>query len=42
MPDGGEPPRSSVRRLLWFAALWTAGVLVVTAVAYAIRLFIGL
>jgi hypothetical protein len=28
------------RRLLWFAGLWLAGVLAVTAVAYAIRWFI--
>jgi hypothetical protein len=30
--------RPSVRRLLWFAALWTAGVLSVGIVGYAIRL----
>lgn len=41
MPDGGGPPRSRVRRLLWFAALWAAGVLTVAAVAYGIRLVIG-
>jgi len=41
MPDGGGPPRSRAKRVLWFAALWAAGVLVVAAVAYAIRLAIG-
>lgn len=42
MPEGGGPPQSRVKRLLWFAALWAAGVLAVAAVAYAIRLVIGL
>lgn len=41
MPEGGGPPRSRVKKLLWFAALWAAGVLVVAAVAYAIRFIIG-
>lgn len=41
MPDGGGPPQSRARRLLWFAALWAAGVLAVVAVAYAIRFVIG-
>lgn len=35
------PPRSRIKRLAWFVALWTAGVLAVTAVAYAIRFMIG-
>ena len=29
------------RRLLWFAGLWLAGVLVVSSVGYAIKLVIG-
>ena len=29
------------RRLLWFAGLWLAGVLVVAFVSYAIKLAIG-
>jgi hypothetical protein len=41
MPDGGGPPRSGIKRLLWFVALWIAGVLAVVAVAYAIRFVIG-
>ncbi len=41
MARGGTLPESRRKRLLWFAALWTAGVLVVAAVAYAIRLAIG-
>ncbi|AXX99376.1 DUF2474 family protein [Profundibacter amoris] len=32
---------SLARRLLWFAGLWLASVLVLTAVAFAIRLVIG-
>ncbi len=35
------PPRSRIKRLAWFVALWMAGVLAVTAVAYAIRLIIA-
>lgn len=41
MPGGGGPPRSRAKRLLWFAALWIAGVLAVAVVAYAIRFIIG-
>lgn len=41
MPEGGAPPPSRIRRLLWFAALWAAGVLVIAAIAYAIRFAIG-
>lgn len=37
MPTTTEPP-PLWRRLLWFAALWAAGVLSVAAVGYAIRL----
>jgi preprotein translocase subunit Sss1 len=29
------------RRLLWFAGLWLAGVLVVASVGFAIKLIIG-
>jgi hypothetical protein len=32
--------REPVRRLLWFAGLWLAGVVTLTIVAYAIRLAI--
>jgi len=32
---------SLARRLLWFAGLWIASVLALTAVAFAIRLMIG-
>jgi len=31
-------PASLLRRLAWFAALWTAGVVVVAAFAYLLRL----
>ncbi len=41
MPEGGGPPPSRIKRLLWFAALWIAGVLAVVTVAYAIRFAIG-
>lgn len=41
MTAGEDPPRSRVKRLGWFVALWAAGVLAVTVVAYAIRLVIG-
>ncbi len=41
MADDEGPPRSRVKRLGWFVALWAAGVLAVAAVAYAIRIFIG-
>lgn len=41
--DGHTTPRSRrlMKRLLWFFALWTAGVLVVLAISYAIRFAIG-
>ena len=32
-----QPKPSLMSKLLWFAALWLAGVLTVTVVAYAIR-----
>jgi hypothetical protein len=34
--------RPLARRLLWFAALWAAGVAAVAAVAYGIRLWLGM
>ena len=34
--DGKVP--ATLRRLLWFVALWAAGVLAVGAVGYAIKL----
>jgi hypothetical protein len=37
-PSRNQPSLAS--RLLWFAALWLAGVGTVAAVAYGIRLFI--
>lgn len=36
-----NPPPPLVRRLLWFVALWLAGVLPVAAVAEIIKLWIG-
>jgi len=35
-------PRPLAHRLAWFASLWLAGVATVAAVAYAIRLWLGL
>jgi preprotein translocase subunit Sss1 len=32
---------STARRLLWFAALWAAGVLAVSVVGYAITLILA-
>jgi|GEM_PF-1995319 len=40
MPPKREPGMG--RRLGWFAVLWIAGVSVVSALAYAIRLAIGI
>ena len=37
-----EAPRPLSRRLAWFVALWVAGVAVVAAVAWALRLALGL
>jgi len=34
-------PGPGLRKVLWFAALWAAGVLVLGVVAYALRLVIG-
>lgn len=37
----GRSPESTLpKRLLWFAGLWLASVLVLTAVAFAIRLML--
>ncbi|MDP3693596.1 DUF2474 domain-containing protein [Bradyrhizobium sp.] len=37
-----EPnPRPLARRLLWFAALWLAGVGAVTLLSYGLRLWIA-
>ncbi|HXI07006.1 MAG: DUF2474 domain-containing protein [Bradyrhizobium sp.] len=35
------PDRPLAQRLLWFAALWLAGVGTVTLVSYALRLWIA-
>ncbi len=37
--DGKMP--TTLRRLLWFVALWAAGVLAVGAVGYAIKLVLA-
>lgn len=37
MGDDDRPARGRGARLLWFAALWLAGVATVAAVAYGIR-----
>lgn len=34
--------RPGARRLLWFVALWSAGVTAVAAVAYGLRLWLSL
>jgi hypothetical protein len=34
--------RPLAHRLLWFAGLWVAGVATVAAVAYGIRLWLGM
>lgn len=41
MAAGHRPPRSGGKRLLWFAALWAAGVVVVAVLAYGIRMVIA-
>ena len=38
----GPGDRPLRQRLAWFVLLWIAGVLAVAAVAWAIRLFLGL
>lgn len=42
MPPRDEAPRSLPRRLGWFVLLWLAGVVAVAAIAYGIRLALGL
>jgi hypothetical protein len=39
-PDAAAPRRPLGRRLAWFAALWTAGLVVTAALAYALRALI--
>lgn len=34
-------PRSLTRRLIWFVALWSAGVITVGIVSYLLRLWIA-
>lgn len=34
--------RPAMKRILWFLALWAAGVLAVAALAYGLRALIGL
>ena len=41
MPAQTETPRPLWRRLLWFVALWAAGVGTVAIVGYGLRLWIG-
>jgi hypothetical protein len=36
-----QRPPAVLRRLLWFAALWVAGVVAVGVVGYAIKLALG-
>ena len=36
-----ETPRPLAQRLLWFAALWLAGVGTVTLLSYGLRLWIA-
>jgi hypothetical protein len=36
-----QNPRPLTQRLLWFAALWLAGVITVAIVAYGLRLWIA-
>lgn len=40
-PNPGSGPGPLWQRLLWFVALWVAGVAVVGAVAYILRLWIA-
>lgn len=40
MPESAR--RKHGQRLLWFVALWIAGVAAVSSLAYAIRFLIGL
>ena len=45
MPEStgtGRRRAGTVKRLLWFAALWLGGVAAVGLIAYAIRIVLGL
>ena len=42
MDHADRAPRSLSRRLAWFVGLWIAGVAVIAAIAYLIRLALGL
>ncbi len=39
-PEEGEPLRPLGKRVLWFVALWFAGLIAVAAVAYTLRALI--
>jgi hypothetical protein len=39
MPD--EPPRPLAQRLLWFVALWLAGVGTVAVISFVLRLWLA-
>ncbi len=39
--DPNDNQQSTVKRVVWFIALWGAGVVAVGALAYAIRFVIG-
>ncbi|HEY8336135.1 MAG TPA: DUF2474 domain-containing protein [Tardiphaga sp.] len=41
MPPHAETPRPLWQRLLWFIALWAAGVGTVAIVGYGLRLWIA-
>ncbi len=40
MSDQAPEPGSTKSRLLWFAGLWLAGLLTISAISYLIRLAI--
>lgn len=39
-PEEGAPPKPLLRRLGWFAVLWIGSLIVVAAIAYALRALI--
>lgn len=39
-PELGDPVPPLKERLLWFAALWAAGLVTISVVAYGLRFFI--
>lgn len=39
-PEEGDAPRPLGKRLLWFVALWSGGLIAVAALAYALRALI--